>query len=130
MDPEAVLEDCTVDVAAEAYAVVTTDSETEVSDAFATIHDRNETTHVVREEQLDAIETRKEKRGWALLTFDAVLPFELIGFLAVVATALAERDVSVFALSAYSTDHVLVQRDDLAEALDALEELGCESRRL
>ncbi|SFK85600.1 hypothetical protein SAMN04487950_1457 [Halogranum rubrum] len=130
MDPEAVLEDCTVDVGAEAYAVVTTDSETAVSDAFATIRDRNETTHVVREERLDAIETLEEKRGWALLTFDAVLPFELVGFLAVVATALAERDVSIFALSAYSTDHVLVQRDDVAEALDALEELGCESRRL
>ena len=40
-------------------------------------------------------------------------------------TALAEADVSVFALSAYSTDHVLVRRTDLDVAVQQLETLGC-----
>jgi hypothetical protein len=127
MDPEAVLEDSTVVVAADAYAVVTADHD--VADAFATILDGRETTHVVTEERLPDIETNDCKPGWALLTFDAVLPFELVGFLAVVASALAERDVSIFALSAYSTDHLLVQQADLERALETLSELGCDVRR-
>jgi hypothetical protein len=54
------------------------------------------------------------------------LPFELVGFLAAVATALAEVDVSVFVVSSYATDHVFVREDDLPAAVRRLEELGCE----
>jgi hypothetical protein len=45
--------------------------------------------------------------------------------LAAVSTALAEAGVSIFALSAYSTDHVLVKEDDVDAATQTLEELGC-----
>ncbi|SFR64896.1 ACT domain-containing protein [Halogeometricum limi] len=127
MEPRDVLEDCTVEVAADTYAVVTADGD--VSDAFATVDDGRETTHVVSEDRLDGVDAAETNCGWRLLTFDAVLPFELVGFLAVVATALAEANVSIFALSAYSTDHVLVKQDDLESALDALSELGCRVRR-
>jgi hypothetical protein len=127
MDPETVLQDCVVRVAPESYAVVTADGE--VPHAFATIDDGRERTHVVTEERLDDVETDQCERGWTRLTFDVELPFDLVGFLAVVASALAERDVSVFVLSAYSTDHVLVRRADLEEALAALSELGCVVRR-
>lgn len=127
MDPETVLENCTVEVGAEPYAVVTT--EHDVSETFATIDDGREVTHVVTEDRLADIETRQCKRGWVRLTFDVVLPFDLVGFLAVVASALAERDVSLFSLSAYSTDHVLVQQADAEQALEALADLGCDVRR-
>ncbi len=54
-----------------------------------------------------------------------VLPFELVGFLARIASVLADADVSIFAISAYSTDHVLVSADDLDTAVERLEDLGC-----
>jgi hypothetical protein len=130
MDPEAVLEECVVEVAAASYAVVTTDEDHDVAETFATVDDGRELTHVVAETRLADLETQAVEDGWRVLTFDVVLPFELVGFLAVVATALAERDVSIFALSAYSTDHVLVQGEDLDRALAALTDLGCEIRRL
>lgn len=63
--------------------------------------------------------------GWRLLTFDVVLPFDLVGFLAEVAGVLADADVSIFALSAYSTDHILVKDADLDTALERLGDLGC-----
>ncbi|MDT3436086.1 ACT domain-containing protein [Haloarcula sp. 1CSR25-25] len=53
------------------------------------------------------------------------LPFELVGFLATVASALAEVDISVFVISTYSTDHVFVKEDDLDAAVLRLENLGC-----
>jgi hypothetical protein len=127
-DPETVLAGCTVEVAAETYAVVTADGE--VAGAFATIDDGRERTHVVSEARLEGVETGEVEGGWALLTFDAVLPFDLVGFLAVVASALAERGAPVFVLSAYSTDHVLVKREDTASALEALSGLGCDVRRV
>lgn len=128
-DAIATLDECTVVVAPDTYAVVTTDESTPVGEAFATISDTRETTHVVVEHRLDDIQTQQSERGWRLLTFDIVLPFELVGFLATVASALAENDVSLFALSAYSTDHILVQDGDLGRTLDTLSDLGCQIRR-
>ena len=127
MDPDAVLADSAVELAPDDYAVITT--ERAVSGAFATVDDGRELTHVVREERVDELATLEAEPGWALLTFDATLPFELVGFLARVTSALAEEDVAVFALSAYSTDHVLVRRTDVESALAALSDLGCEVRR-
>jgi hypothetical protein len=46
-----------------------------------------------------------------------------------VATALADEGVSIFALSAYSTDHVLVKEADADRAVETLSDLGCGIRR-
>jgi len=64
------------------------------------------------------------EREWRCLQVVGPLPFELIGILADLATALAHRDVSVFALSTYETDYLLVKVGDVARACDALEEAG------
>lgn len=127
MDPRTVLAESTVEVAAERYAVLTADQP--VEGTFATIDDGRETTHVLPESRLEEVEAREAEPGWSLLTFDVVLPFDLVGFLAVVAGALAEQDVSVFVLSAYSTDHVLVRANDTETALETLSGLGCTVRR-
>jgi uncharacterized protein len=54
-----------------------------------------------------------------------VLPFELVGFLAKVSQVLADEKISIFAISAYSTDHILVKKKDLEKAIKKLESLGC-----
>ena len=66
-----------------------------------------------------------EEKGWKWVTFEAVLPFELVGFLALVSQVLAEAQVSIFALSAYSTDHLLIKKQQLPRALEQLVALGC-----
>ncbi|MCK4310334.1 MAG: ACT domain-containing protein, partial [Methanomicrobia archaeon] len=52
------------------------------------------------------------------------LPFELVGFLAKISKVLADEKISIFAISAYSTDHILVKEKDLAKAIKKLENLG------
>ncbi|MCU0243554.1 MAG: ACT domain-containing protein [Acidobacteria bacterium] len=59
-----------------------------------------------------------------------VLPFSLIGFMAAVSGALAEAGVSLFAVSAYTTDHVFVKDAKLDVAVKALEKLGMAVRVL
>ena len=52
------------------------------------------------------------------------MPFELVGFIASVSKVLAERNISIFSISAFSTDHILVKDDLIDEAVNALESIG------
>ena len=82
-------------------------------------------TVVHRTDTLPAQLIRREEKGWKIITFDVELPFELTGFLAAITEMLAQRKVPVFALSAFSTDHLLIREAHLEAALRALAELGC-----
>ena len=124
MDPSEFLEGGTVSVAAETYAVCRTTGEP--PPAFATVRDGSETTVVVEAGAVDSLDVAAVEPGWRRLTFEMELPFELVGFLAAVATALADADVSVFVCSSFSTDHVLVPEADLDTAVSQLEGLGCQ----
>jgi len=129
MDPTEFLQGGEVRIPDETYAVCRTESDH--ADAFATVQDETETTVVVPAAAIDDVDASAVESGWKRLTFEMELPFELVGFLGAVATALAEADVSVFVVSAYSTDHVFVKEDDLDSAVSRLEGLGCtaDSRR-
>ncbi|HII14941.1 MAG TPA: ACT domain-containing protein, partial [Nanoarchaeota archaeon] len=65
------------------------------------------------------------EKGWKILTFDMTLPFGLTGFMAAVSKVLADANISIFAISAYSTDHILIKETDLKKAKAQLEKLGC-----
>jgi hypothetical protein len=52
------------------------------------------------------------------------LDFNLTGVLAGLATPLATAGISIFAVSTYDTDYVLVRNDDLDVAVRALREAG------
>ena len=53
------------------------------------------------------------ERGWAGLKVEGPLDFSLTGVLASLAQPLAEAGISIFALSTYDTDYVLMKEDDL-----------------
>jgi hypothetical protein len=117
---------CKVVVRKECFAIVK--CRKSPSNAFAVIQDGREITVIIEQSKIqseigeDAIEI---ERGWKILTFDMTLPFELVGFLAKVSGALAEEGISIFVVSSYSTDHVLVREEDVEKAIRKLEELGC-----
>ncbi len=67
-----------------------------------------------------AMRDAKVESGWRLLTFELVLDFTVVGFLAEVSRILAEAEISIMALSAFSRDHILIKQDDLAKALIVL----------
>ena len=62
----------------------------------------------------------KVEGPYRLFTFDIVLDLSIVGFLSVVSTALAESSVSVFAVSTYLKDHILVKKRDAVKALSVL----------
>jgi hypothetical protein len=94
------------------------------AEAFAIIRDKNETSCVIEESKLHTQNCLGVEGGWRLITFDMILPFSLVGFIANISGALAKERISILALSSYSTDHILVKNKDLERAVKALEKLG------
>ena len=96
-------------------------------DAIVTIQDKNEITVVIDQEKLEAhkedlIEIDKD---WKIITFDMLLPIDMVGWIAKVSNILAEEGISILILSAYSTNHVLMQTSDLEKAVNKLKSMGC-----
>jgi len=67
-----------------------------------------------------AIRNAKTQGNFRLLSFDVELNFETVGFLAQISNILAEANVSIVALSAFSRDHLLIKQEDLPKALRVL----------
>jgi uncharacterized protein len=62
--------------------------------------------------------------GWRSLRVKGPLGFGMTGILASLAGPLASSGVSIFVVSTYDTDYVMVQERDLARAAHALERAG------
>ena len=70
--------------------------------------------------------TIKRDDGWKAFRIQGVLDFSLIGILAKITGILAENNISVFAVSTYNTDYVLLKMENYQNALEILERSGYE----
>jgi hypothetical protein len=64
------------------------------------------------------------EKGWRCLRVAGTLDFSLVGVLASMLAPLAAAGVSVFVLSTFDTDYVLVKEAHLTKAADALRLAG------
>ena len=64
--------------------------------------------------------------GWRAFRVAGQMDFGLTGVLAGLATVLAQASVSIFALSTFDTDYILVKKGNLSKALEALASAGHE----
>ena len=64
--------------------------------------------------------------GWKAFRIQGVLDFSLIGILSKIASILADNNISIFAVSTYNTDYVLIKEENYQRGLDALRALGYE----
>lgn len=91
---------------------------------FMIFRDKFETTLLLDEIDFGTlrhtVRDAKTERNFRLLTFDIELDFSVVGFLAEISRILAEENISIVALSAFSRDHLLIKQEDLAKALRIL----------
>ena len=64
------------------------------------------------------------EKGWRCLKVEGPLDFGMTGILASLSTTLAEAGISLFALSTYDTDYLLVKEENLERAKVALSYQG------
>ncbi len=60
------------------------------------------------------------EKDWRILKVIGPLDFTLTGILAAISSVLAASQISLFALSTYDTDYILVKEKDIERAIDAL----------
>lgn len=66
------------------------------------------------------------EHGWKGFRVQGVLDFSLVGILSKLSSVLADSGISIFAVSTYNTDYILVKEDRLEEAAKILERNGFE----
>ena len=69
-------------------------------------------------------DTVAREDGWRGLRIEGVLDFSLVGILSGISCILAENDISIFAVSTFNTDYILVRKEQLERAMKALEAAG------
>ena len=69
--------------------------------------------------------TTDREDGWRAFRVCGKMDFSLVGILSGITGILAEGGISVFAISTYDTDYVLVKDDEFERALMALKNAGC-----
>lgn len=62
--------------------------------------------------------------GWKAFRIQGVLDFSLVGILAKIAGVLAENGISIFAVSTFNTDYVLVKAEKFDKAMQVLQAAG------
>ena len=95
-----------------------------IDGAFANIVDKDEVSVIIDETKVDVnldyvIES---DCGWKIITLDVKFAFDVVGVTAKISTALAEANVSLIPIAAFSRDHFLVK--DIEKAKNVFENLG------
>ena len=139
MKAEELLKKTRVEVAAETFSLVSLRHEDwlrllenpalspRMTAPFMIFKDRWEVTLLLDETDFGTMRVglrdARVERGFRLLSFDVELDFSVVGYLAPVAATLAEHNIPIVALGAFSRDHLLIKQEDLARALKVLGEL-------
>lgn len=97
-------------------------------DPFSTISvDHTEVSLILSHPNWSAIEyqfSKYESEGpYRAITFDIVLDLGLIGFLSVVSAILADEGISIYAVSTFLRDHILVKSKDVEKTMRVLGDL-------
>lgn len=124
----------TITVRPELYAICRLGSSNRVpawatGEQFVTISRTKSELSIVCEDRRvpEGIHAERKRR---LMQVEGTLAFSLTGILAAIAAPLAEAHVSIFAVSTYDTDYVLVSDEEMEKAVEALELAGHVVRRL
>lgn len=70
------------------------------------------------------LKTLAREDGWKGFRIEGVLDFSLVGILSQVSALLAESHISIFAVSTYNTDYILVKKENFERALEVLSSQG------
>ena len=62
----------------------------------------------------------KSEKGWRVLKVEGPLDFSLIGILSDISGILAKEKISIFVVSTFDTDYILVKEENLVNSIKVL----------
>ena len=71
----------------------------------------------------------KVEKDWRILKVEGTLDFSLIGILAKISGILAKNSISIFVISTFNTDYILVKEEKIEKAMAVLNLEGYEIKR-
>lgn len=90
---------------------------------FYSITKTGEELSIVIDEEIN-IESNNIEYNWKAIKIVGTLDFSLIGILSKISTILAQAEISIYAISTYNTDYILIKKDKLDKAIKVLEQNG------
>ena len=96
-----------------------------LNSTFFSVTKTDEELSIVCESQV-APQSENVEGNWRLLKILGPLDFSLTGILSSIARPLAEEKISIFALSTFDTDYVMVKEDKVEMAIISLQKAGFE----
>lgn len=108
----------------ETYGVCSLEKDSEISPwivegNFLSITKTDEELSIVCEEK-NISEGIKYEGGWKILKIEGKLDFALVGILAKISNIMAENNISIFAISTYDTDYILIKLNNINKAVELL----------
>ena len=88
------------------------------SEFFSITKTKDELSIVAKENLFD--DYLKVEIGWKILKINNILDFSLIGILSQISTILANENISIFVISTYNTDYIMVKTENVNKAIEAL----------
>ena len=70
------------------------------------------------------VQSLQNSEGWKYIKVKGLLDFNLTGILAGISDILAQGNISIFAISTFDTDYILVRNRDLSSATTKLRLAG------
>ena len=77
---------------------------------------------VISDDRLEGYQEKEE--DWKLISIEGKLAFEMTGVIASIASLLAREEISIFVVSSFDTDHILVRSERLEETVRLLQSEG------
>ena len=90
---------------------------------FYSVSRTDEELTIVCEANID-LNAHRSESGWRIIKIVGPLEFSLTGVLAAVSAILAREKISIFALSTFDTDYILVRSEKLEKARRVLKQAG------
>lgn len=118
----------TIEVLTDSFAIAKLPP-TEVVPAWATGGEFSSITRTIDELSIVTMQNKvpsgaKANRGWRALKVRGAIDFSEVGVLNSIANPLARASISIFAISTFNADYILVKEEMLENAINALHSAG------
>jgi len=60
------------------------------------------------------------ENGWKIFKINGILNFSLVGILSKISTILANENISIFVMSTFNTDYIMVKKENIKNAIEIL----------